>query len=310
MPKAPTILLFDSGLGGLTVFQEVRAARADANFIYVADDAGFPYGNLDEDRLIERVVDVAGRAIFGQQSRSLWWWPATPRPRLRLANYARTFACVSSARSPRSSQLAHNRRQNALPYSARRQPSRANIPMHLSANSVSGATCTWSARHGSPPAPKPSRRRPRRRRSNRRRNSALFHRQGREAHGYNRARLHTLSASARALPYKCTLAGHLARPRTGHCAPGGGSDAHAPERGIAGFTAYRFYVRTSALARARRLACTLRVLAENMRLDFPKSAPDHLDRDINNDRKAQIGDPPVPVQQPGDESRGDAHQDD
>ena len=63
MPKAPTILLFDSGLGGLTVFQEVRAARPDANFIYVADDAGFPYGNLDEDRLIERVVDVAGRAI-------------------------------------------------------------------------------------------------------------------------------------------------------------------------------------------------------------------------------------------------------
>jgi glutamate racemase len=64
MPQtAPTILLFDSGLGGLTVFQEVRSARPDANFIYVADDAGFPYGNLDEDRLIERVIDVAGRAI-------------------------------------------------------------------------------------------------------------------------------------------------------------------------------------------------------------------------------------------------------
>jgi hypothetical protein len=63
MPKAPTILLFDSGLGGLTVFQEVRSARPDANFIYVADDAGFPYGNFDEDRLIERVIDIAGRAI-------------------------------------------------------------------------------------------------------------------------------------------------------------------------------------------------------------------------------------------------------
>ena len=56
MPQAPTILLFDSGLGGLTVFQEVRSARPDANFVYVADDAGFPYGNLDEDRLIERVI--------------------------------------------------------------------------------------------------------------------------------------------------------------------------------------------------------------------------------------------------------------
>ena len=50
MPNAPTILLFDSGLGGLTVFQEVRSARPDANFIYIADDAGFPYGNLEEDR--------------------------------------------------------------------------------------------------------------------------------------------------------------------------------------------------------------------------------------------------------------------
>lgn len=63
MADAPTILIFDSGLGGLTVFREVKAARPDARFIYVADDAGFPYGNLDEDSLIERVVDVLGRAI-------------------------------------------------------------------------------------------------------------------------------------------------------------------------------------------------------------------------------------------------------
>lgn len=59
----PTILLFDSGLGGLTVFREVKAARPDARFVYIADDAGFPYGNLDEDRLIERVAEVVGSAI-------------------------------------------------------------------------------------------------------------------------------------------------------------------------------------------------------------------------------------------------------
>src|SRR5581483_6012510 len=63
MALAPTILLFDSGLGGLTVFREVKTARPDANFIYVADDAAFPYGNLDEERLIERGVEVLGRAI-------------------------------------------------------------------------------------------------------------------------------------------------------------------------------------------------------------------------------------------------------
>ena len=43
MPSpVPTILVFDSGLGGLTVFSEVLKARPDARFVYAADDAGFP----------------------------------------------------------------------------------------------------------------------------------------------------------------------------------------------------------------------------------------------------------------------------
>ena len=63
MPNAATILVFDSGLGGLTVFREIKAARPHARYIYLADDANFPYGHLDEDRLIERIVDVLGGAI-------------------------------------------------------------------------------------------------------------------------------------------------------------------------------------------------------------------------------------------------------
>jgi glutamate racemase len=63
VPDAPTILVFDSGLGGLTVFREIRLARPDARYIYLADDAGFPYGHLEEDRLNQRVVDVLGGAI-------------------------------------------------------------------------------------------------------------------------------------------------------------------------------------------------------------------------------------------------------
>ncbi len=58
-----TILIFDSGLGGLTVFREVKRARPDAGFIYVADDAGFPYGDLAEDALIARVRAEVGAAI-------------------------------------------------------------------------------------------------------------------------------------------------------------------------------------------------------------------------------------------------------
>ncbi|HVZ50857.1 MAG TPA: glutamate racemase [Pseudolabrys sp.] len=63
MTSPPTILVFDSGVGGLTVFREVRCARADARFIYLADDACFPYGAQPETALIERVVDVIGAAI-------------------------------------------------------------------------------------------------------------------------------------------------------------------------------------------------------------------------------------------------------
>jgi glutamate racemase len=63
MSQAPTILMFDSGLGGLTVYREVRAARPDARYVYLADDAGFPYGDMAEDKLIARVTDVLGRAI-------------------------------------------------------------------------------------------------------------------------------------------------------------------------------------------------------------------------------------------------------
>ena len=63
-PIAPTtILVFDSGLGGLTVFREVAAARPDAAYVYVADDAGFPYGNMPEEALITRILHVIGKAI-------------------------------------------------------------------------------------------------------------------------------------------------------------------------------------------------------------------------------------------------------
>jgi len=61
--SAPTILVFDSGLGGLTVFREIKRARPDARFVYLADDAAFPYGALAEDALIARVVAVICEAI-------------------------------------------------------------------------------------------------------------------------------------------------------------------------------------------------------------------------------------------------------
>lgn len=52
------ILMFDSGLGGLSVFRALRESRPQADYIYVADDAAFPYGALDEDVLVARVSRV------------------------------------------------------------------------------------------------------------------------------------------------------------------------------------------------------------------------------------------------------------
>jgi glutamate racemase len=60
---ATTILAFDSGLGGLTVFREVAKARPDANYVYVADDAFFPYGSRGEAELVARVGDLMGELI-------------------------------------------------------------------------------------------------------------------------------------------------------------------------------------------------------------------------------------------------------
>jgi glutamate racemase len=60
---APTILVFDSGLGGLTVLREIVRARPDAHYVYVADDAFFPYGHHGEDEIIARVVPLIGELI-------------------------------------------------------------------------------------------------------------------------------------------------------------------------------------------------------------------------------------------------------
>src|SRR5947209_17430867 len=61
--RSPGILVFDSGVGGLTVFREIARARPDARLVYAADDALFPYGKVPEDELIARVVALMGDLI-------------------------------------------------------------------------------------------------------------------------------------------------------------------------------------------------------------------------------------------------------
>lgn len=58
--EAP-ILLFDSGVGGLTVLAEVRKLLPQAPVIYAADNAGLPYGTKTEAQIAARVSGLLGR---------------------------------------------------------------------------------------------------------------------------------------------------------------------------------------------------------------------------------------------------------
>lgn len=58
---AAPILLFDSGVGGLTVLAETRLLLPDAPVIYAADNAGLPYGNKTEAQVAARVAGLLGR---------------------------------------------------------------------------------------------------------------------------------------------------------------------------------------------------------------------------------------------------------
>jgi glutamate racemase len=59
MQPAP-VLFFDSGIGGLTVLREARVLIPGRRFVYIADDAAFPYGAWEERALGEHIV-----ALFG-----------------------------------------------------------------------------------------------------------------------------------------------------------------------------------------------------------------------------------------------------
>ena len=63
MTQQPTILVFDSGLGGLTVLREIVRSRPDLRAVYAADDAFFPYGHHSEDEIIARAVPLVGDLI-------------------------------------------------------------------------------------------------------------------------------------------------------------------------------------------------------------------------------------------------------
>ena len=55
------LLLFDSGVGGLSVLRAVTALLPQAPIVYVADNGGFPYGTKTEAEIATRVPALLGR---------------------------------------------------------------------------------------------------------------------------------------------------------------------------------------------------------------------------------------------------------
>ena len=56
------LVLIDSGVGGLTVARAIRAAMP-SRMLYIADNAGFPYGALTDVELLARIERLALRAL-------------------------------------------------------------------------------------------------------------------------------------------------------------------------------------------------------------------------------------------------------
>ncbi|MBN6069931.1 glutamate racemase [Aggregatibacter actinomycetemcomitans] len=54
----PTILFFDSGVGGFSVYREVKQLLPDYHYLYCFDNAYFPYSEKPEEKIIERTLKI------------------------------------------------------------------------------------------------------------------------------------------------------------------------------------------------------------------------------------------------------------
>ncbi|MDN6318516.1 MAG: glutamate racemase [Marinobacter sp.] len=63
IPDAPRILIFDSGVGGLSVAACVHEAMPHVSIVYLADNAAFPYGDQPDSVVIERCCTLISGAL-------------------------------------------------------------------------------------------------------------------------------------------------------------------------------------------------------------------------------------------------------
>lgn len=57
------ILVFDSGVGGLSILSEIKRMLPNENYYYLFDNARLPYGELAEQQLISGCIDIIANAV-------------------------------------------------------------------------------------------------------------------------------------------------------------------------------------------------------------------------------------------------------
>lgn len=57
------VLIFDSGVGGLSISKEIKSQINNLSITYVADNRTYPYGTLSEQALIERIENLFPQLI-------------------------------------------------------------------------------------------------------------------------------------------------------------------------------------------------------------------------------------------------------
>ncbi|MGL6316692.1 glutamate racemase [Vibrio sp. WXL103] len=63
----PSVLIFDSGVGGLSVFDEIQQQLPQLNYYYLFDNEAYPYGELEHDTLLRRVSSLITQFVAKHQ---------------------------------------------------------------------------------------------------------------------------------------------------------------------------------------------------------------------------------------------------
>lgn len=66
----PTVLVFDSGVGGLSVYDEIRHLLPDLHYIYAFDNVAFPYGERAKTLLSS--ASLKSSLLYNSITLSLW----------------------------------------------------------------------------------------------------------------------------------------------------------------------------------------------------------------------------------------------